>query len=58
MLFALPVSKWIGWQADRLTGAGAVLRDLAYPLLLMAVYAVSAAFIIKGTYDPFIYSNF
>lgn len=58
MLFALPVSKWIGGRADRLTGAGAVLRDLAYPILLMAVYAVSAAFIIKGTYDPFIYSNF
>ena len=32
--------------------------DLLYALGAAAVFLVSAAFIIKGTYNPFIYFNF
>ena len=35
-----------------------VLLDVGYALLIAGVFLVSASFIIKGTYNPFIYFNF
>ena len=34
------------------------LLDAGYAVLAAAVFLVSAAFLIKGTYNPFIYFNF
>ena len=54
-VFSAPVAlKLRDWAARR---DNAVL-DLGYALLLAAVFLVCAAFIVKGTYNPFIYFNF
>ena len=58
VLFSAPVAPWLGRRAERWRGLPALVRDVAYPLLLVALLAVSASFIVKGTYNPFIYSNF
>ena len=54
-VFSAPVAlKLRDWAAKR---DNAVL-DLGYALLAAAVFLVCAAFIVKGTYNPFIYFNF
>ena len=54
-VFSAPVAlKLRDWAARR---DNAVL-DLGYALLAAAVFLVCAAFIVKGTYNPFIYFNF
>ena len=58
VLFSAPAAPWLGRRAERWRGLPALVRDVAYPLLLVALLAVSASFIVKGTYNPFIYSNF
>ncbi|MGN8876718.1 MBOAT family O-acyltransferase [Pseudoflavonifractor sp. HCP28S3_F10] len=55
---AFPVARWVSRRAQSLRGPAAAARDVIYPLALMALYLVCASFIIKGTYNPFIYSNF
>ena len=42
----------------RLAKSRSVALDLGYALLAAAIFLVSASFIIKGTYNPFIYFNF
>ena len=54
-VFSAPVAlKARAWAARR----DNVALDLGYALLAAAVFLVCAAFIIKGTYNPFIYFNF
>ena len=54
-VFSAPVAlKVRTWAARR----DNVALDLGYALLAAAVFLVCAAFIIKGTYNPFIYFNF
>ena len=54
-MFSAPVAlKARAWAARR----DNVALDLGYALLAAAVFLVCAAFIIKGTYNPFIYFNF
>ena len=54
-VFSAPVAlKVRAWAARR----DNVALDLGYALLAAAVFLVCAAFIIKGTYNPFIYFNF
>ena len=54
-VFSAPVAlKLRDWAARRDNAA----LDLGYALLAAAVFLVCAAFIIKGTYNPFIYFNF
>ena len=48
---ALKVRKWADARRP-------VLLDLGYALMLAVIFVVSASFIIKGTYNPFIYFNF
>ena len=48
---ALKVRKWADARRP-------VLLDLGYALVLAVIFLVSASFIIKGTYNPFIYFNF
>ena len=54
-VFSAPVAPWL---RDRLAGSRRILPDLVYAVLAAAIFLVSASFIIKGTYNPFIYFNF
>ncbi len=54
-LFAAPVAPKVRAWANR---RGWVVLDIGYALLIAGVFLVSASFIIKGTYNPFIYFNF
>ena len=54
-VFAAPVAPALAQRAGRLRS---VALDLGYALLAAAIFLVSASFIIKGTYNPFIYFNF
>lgn len=58
LLFSAPVAQWFSRRCQGWKGIPALLRDVGYPLLLLALYLVAASFIVKGTYNPFIYSNF
>ena len=55
IVFAAPVAPKVRAWADK---RGSVLLDIGYALLIAGVFLVSASFIIKGTYNPFIYFNF
>ncbi len=60
VVFAAPVAGWVKgklYGGPRLNKA-APLWDVGYALLLAAVFLVSASFLVKGTYNPFIYFNF
>ena len=54
-IFAAPVAPKL---RDKLAGSRSILPDLGYAVLAAAIFLVSASFIIKGTYNPFIYFNF
>jgi alginate O-acetyltransferase complex protein AlgI len=54
-VFSAPVAALVGRRAARRDGWAA---GAGYALLLLGLFAVSASFIIKGTYNPFIYFNF
>ena len=56
LLFAVPTARWLREKvnASRL----APLWNGLYVLALLAVFAVSTAMLVKGTYNPFIYFNF
>ena len=55
VIFSAPVAPKVRAWADR---HSCVALDLGYALLIAGVFLVSASFIIKGTYNPFIYFNF
>ncbi|MFQ7855888.1 MAG: hypothetical protein ACLRIS_12870 [Flavonifractor plautii] len=54
VLFAGPLAPACGTGPRK----GQPLLDAGYAVLAAAVFLVSAAFLIKGTYNPFIYFNF
>lgn len=54
VLFSLPVAPWL---AKRLKGRSPVWGALCGAGLL-ALFSVSVSFVIKGSYNPFIYFNF
>ena len=55
VLFAGPLAPRLrDWAAKK----DSPLLDAGYAVLAAAVFLVSAAFLIKGTYNPFIYFNF
>lgn len=55
VVFSAPVAPKVRAWADK---HNCVLLDVGYALLIAGVFLVSASFIIKGTYNPFIYFNF
>lgn len=55
VIFSAPVAPKVRAWADK---HNCVLLDVGYALLIAGVFLVSASFIIKGTYNPFIYLNF
>ena len=59
MLFSAPVALRL---RDKLYGGGlkrlSPLWDACYAVLLLLVVIVSDSYVVKGTYNPFIYFNF
>ncbi|MEG2097145.1 MAG: MBOAT family O-acyltransferase [Pseudoflavonifractor sp.] len=61
IFFAAPTAGWLSARLYRLKIGGHSLRpllDLGYAALLILLFLISACYIIKGTYNPFIYFNF
>ena len=57
-VFALPVAPWLRRKVDALPKAMRVVCNVVYATGLVALFLVSVAFIVKGSYNPFIYFNF
>lgn len=60
VLFAAPIAGHLRERlySGKLAGRLAPLWDGGYAVLLVALFLVAASFIVKGTYNPFIYFNF
>ena len=56
ILFAMPTAKWIEEKLER--SPVPVLTDSLYAAALLGVFLVAVAYLVKGTYNPFIYFNF
>ena len=56
-LFSVPIALWLRERARR-ARRGRLVLDAGYAALALLLFAVSASFIVKGTYNPFIYFNF
>ena len=62
VLLAFPVAPWLTRKVEDYLGKYArhvfPLWDAVYGLALTLIFLASAAFLVKGTYNPFIYFNF
>ena len=56
LFFAVPTAQWIRDKVE--TSRLAPLWNGLYIFGLIAVFAVAVVFLVKGTYNPFIYFNF
>lgn len=57
-LFSLPLAPRAGEFARRQTGPASALLGAGYTLGMLTIFLASVAFLVKGTYNPFIYFNF
>lgn len=55
MLFSSPVAHSLAGKIDR---KGHVIPAVVYGCALMAMFLISMSYIVKGSYNPFIYFNF
>ena len=53
LVFSLPIAPWLKKKFSR-----NVIANIIYPVLLIGVFVLSVSYIIKGSYNPFIYFNF
>ena len=62
VFFAFPIAPWLTRKVEDYLGKHArhvfPLWDAVYGLALTLIFLASAAFLVKGTYNPFIYFNF
>lgn len=58
ILFCTPIVPWLSSHRSARCGPLAMVEDMAYTAALLMIFVLSAAFLIKGTYNPFIYFNF
>lgn len=58
ILFCAPVAPWWITRCSAKRGILALVREIGYAAALLTIFVLSAAFLIKGTYNPFIYFNF
>ena len=56
VLFAMPVGKWV--EKKLAHSRAAWLTDILHAAALLGVFLVSMSYLVKGTYNPFIYFNF
>jgi alginate O-acetyltransferase complex protein AlgI len=52
----MPVAKWVEKALQR--SPVPVLTDVLYAAVVLAVFLLAMACLVKGTYNPFIYFNF
>lgn len=57
ILFSIPVVPWLKKKAHKKHGTQ-LLFDSTFSVALLALFVVSVSYLIKGTYNPFIYFNF
>ena len=48
----------VGMRENRTTAPIAVVCDMLYPILMLSLLLICTAFLLKSTYNPFIYFNF
>ena len=53
--FSVPAGRWL---RKKTTARPSLLLDVGYAVLMLLLFAAAASFLIKGTYNPFIYFNF
>lgn len=62
ILFSMPLSKAFSvWYEEKRSGGNPILsaaKLLVYPSALMLLFFLAMAYIVKGSYNPFIYFNF
>ena len=57
-VFALPVAPWLRKKVDALAKTPRTVCDCVYAVGLFAFFLVAISYIVKGSYNPFIYFNF
>jgi len=58
VVFSLPAAPWLRKKIDALPKAPRTVCDVLYTVGLIALFLVSVSFVVKGSYNPFIYFNF
>lgn len=60
LLFCLPAERAISRAFEKLqqSKAGGAVACIAYPALVVFLFAVSVSYLLKSSYNPFIYFNF
>ena len=62
VLLSMPVSKLLRSWYERKTGDGSPILSgittVVYPAVLLALFFFAMAYLVKGSYNPFIYFNF
>ena len=57
-VFAVPVAPWLRKKIDALSKAPKAVCDVLYTVCVFALFLVAISYIVKGSYNPFIYFNF
>ena len=57
-VFALPVAPWLRKKIDVLSTAPKAVCNALYTVAVFALFLVAVSYIVKGSYNPFIYFNF
>jgi alginate O-acetyltransferase complex protein AlgI len=53
LLFSFPIAPWLKKKLGN-----SIISNIIYPILMTAVFIISVSYIVKGSYNPFIYFNF
>lgn len=57
IIFSIPIAKRINrFTVDRVSGS--LILELLYPLTMFVLFLICVSYLVKGTYNPFIYFNF
>ncbi|MBQ9922435.1 MAG: MBOAT family protein [Clostridia bacterium] len=57
LIFSMPLAKKVN-ELCRKNTALATVQSVVYPFVIFALFLASSAYIVKGSYNPFIYFNF
>lgn len=57
-IFSLPIAKYINSFVQKKKLENKLVYNIIYMSMYIAIYILSLSYIVKGTYNPFIYFNF
>ena len=57
-VFALPIAPWLRKKIDALPSSPKAACNVLYTVGIFALFLVAISYIVKGSYNPFIYFNF